>query len=190
MQLDATQLRRQFQEAAREAGDLTGGLTPRQLLWRPEGKWSIAECLDHLNNAERMVPRFDRKLAEARAAGGRRGWPYRAGWIAGLYIRSIEPPVRRLRFRSPKAFRPKPEAELSDAVPRFLRLQEDLARQVEEAEGLDVSRIRMSSPVVRRFKMSMAEWFAFLAAHQRRHLWQARNVRDHPDFPEEPGGGG
>ncbi|MFN2387852.1 MAG: DinB family protein [Thermoanaerobaculia bacterium] len=183
MHLDATDLRRQFEAAAREARDLAGGLTLRQLQWRPAGKWSIAECFDHLNHAERILPRFDRKLAEARAAGGRRRWPYRAGWIAGMYIRSVEPPVRRLRFRSPKAFRPHSETELTDAVPRFLRLQEDLARRVEESEGVDVSGIRMGSPVVRRFKMSMAEWFAFLAAHQRRHLWQARNVRAHPDFP-------
>ncbi|MBC8646740.1 MAG: DinB family protein [Thermoanaerobaculia bacterium] len=189
MQFDATDLRRQFEAAAREARDLTGELTPGQLQWRPAGKWSIAECLDHLNNAERILPRFDKKLAEARAAGGERRWPYRAGWIAGLYIRSVEPPVRRLRFRSPEAFRPKPEAELFDAVPRFLRLQEDLSRRVEESEGVDVSRVRMSSPVVRRFKMSMAEWFAFLAAHQRRHLWQARNVRNHPDFPKPRDGG-
>jgi hypothetical protein len=184
MDIDAADLRRQFEAAAREARDLTGELTPRQLQWRPAGKWSIAECLDHLNNAERMVPRFDKKLAEARKAGGRAGWPYRAGWVAGWYIRFVEPPVRRLRVKSPKAFRPKPETELTDAVPRFLRLQEDLARQAEEAGQLDVSRVRMGSPVVRRFKMSMAEWFAFLAAHQRRHLWQARNVRAHPDFPQ------
>lgn len=189
MQFDANDLRRQFEAAARDARDLAVELTTGQLQWRPAGKWSIAECLDHLNNAERMLPRFDRKLAEARAAGGVRRWPYRSGWIAGLYIRSVEPPVRRLRFRSPRAFRPLPEAELSVALPRFLRLQEDLARRVEESEGVDVSRVRMSSPVVRRFKMSMAEWFAFLAAHQRRHLWQARNVRNHPEFPK-PGDGG
>ena len=27
------------------------------------------------------------------------------------------------------------------------------------------------------------EWFAFLVAHERRHLWQAWNVRRHPEFP-------
>jgi hypothetical protein len=183
MKLDTQVVKDQFAAAARETEELARGLTPAQLQWRPPEKWSIAECLDHLNHAERMLARFDRKFGEARAKGWTGAGPFRAGLLAGLYIRWVEPPVRRLRVRSPKAFRPRAEADLADVVPRFLRLQEGLIRRAEDAQGLDLARIRMSSPVVRQFKMSAAEWLAFLAAHQRRHLWQARRVREHPDFP-------
>lgn len=183
MKLQASDLSGQYVSAARETLELTRNLTTAQLHWRPPGKWSIAECLDHLNNAERMLSRFDRKFEQARAAGWTGQGPFRAGLLAGLYIRWVEPPVRRLRVKSPKAFRPRADADLSDAVPRFLKLQEELIDRAQIAEGLDLSRIRMSSPISRKFKMSAAEWFAFLAAHQRRHLWQARQVREHPDFP-------
>ena len=41
---------RQFEAVTQEARDLAAGLSPAQWSWRPEpGRWSIAECLDHLN---------------------------------------------------------------------------------------------------------------------------------------------
>jgi DinB superfamily len=183
MKLQTGDLSGQYASAARETQELTRNLSAAQLHWKPPGKWSIVECLDHLNNAERILSRFDRKFEEARAAGWTGQGPFRAGLLAGLYIRWVEPPVRGLRVKSPRAFRPRADADLSDAVPRFLKLQDGLIDRAQKAEGLDLSRIRMSSPILRQFKMSAAEWFAFLAAHQRRHLWQARRVREHPDFP-------
>jgi len=183
MKLRLSDLREQFEAAARDARDLTQGLSSAQLGWQPPAKWSIAECLDHLNSGHRILPRFDKMFAEARQQGHSGREPYRAGLLAGLYIRAAEPPVKRLRFKSPKAYRPRPNDELADALPRFLDLQEGLARRTRDAEGLDLNGLRLSSPVTRRFRMSVAEWFAFLAVHQRRHLWQARRVREHPDFP-------
>jgi len=31
--------------------------------------------------------------------------------------------------------------------------------------------------------MPLGAYFAFVLAHDRRHLWQARNVRTAPEFP-------
>jgi len=183
MRLDPAAAVRDFQAAAQDARDLSAGLTELQFQWRPAPeKWSIGECLDHLNTAWGVLSRFDRRIAEGRSRGLSGAGPFRAGLLGGLYIRSIEPPVR-LRLPSPKLYRPRPDLRLEEVLPRFLQLQEQLQRRAEESQGLDLARLRLSSPVTRRFKMSLIEWFAFLAAHQRRHLWQARRVREHESFP-------
>lgn len=183
MRLDPAAAARDFQAAAQDARDLAAGLSELQFQWRPAPeKWSIGECLDHLNNAWGMLPRFDRRIAQGKEKGLSGDGPFRAGLLAAFYIRSIAPPVR-LRLPSPKLYRPKPDLRLEEVLPRFRELQEELQKRVEEARGLDLARLRLSSPVTRRFKMSLAEWFAFLAAHQRRHLWQARQVREHLRFP-------
>jgi DinB family protein len=184
VRLNPEEARRDFGKAAEDARDLSAGLRDSQFNWQPApGKWSIGECLEHLNTAYGALPRFDRRIAEGRSRGISAAGPFRAGLIGGLYIRSIEPPVKRLRLPSPKLYRPKPDQRMQEVLPRFLKLQEELARRVEDAKGLDLARLRMSSPVTRRFKMSLIEWFAFLAAHQRRHLWQARRVREDLHFP-------
>lgn len=188
MRLDPAAAARDFQTAARDASDLAAGLSELQFLWRPAPeKWSIGECLDHLNMAWGTLSRFDRRIAQGREKGLTADGPFHAGLLGGLYIRSIEPPVR-LRLPSPRRYRPRPNLRVEEVLPRFLQLQEELQTRVEESRGLDLARLRLSSPVTRRFKMSLAEWFAFLAAHQRRHLWQARRVREHARFPAmEPG---
>jgi hypothetical protein len=51
------------------------------------------------------------------------------------------------------------------------------------AEGIDWARARVVSPASRFFRLPFAAYVAFLLAHDRRHLWQAREVRNHPAFP-------
>jgi hypothetical protein len=51
------------------------------------------------------------------------------------------------------------------------------------ADGLDLKRAVVTSPASRFFRMSLGAYLAFLAAHDRRHLWQARQVREAEAFP-------
>ncbi|MDP2497291.1 MAG: DinB family protein, partial [Candidatus Palauibacterales bacterium] len=54
-----------------EAEELTSGLTPEQLSWRPEpDAWSIAECLDHLvRTGEAYLEVLDEAIEEGRGRG-------------------------------------------------------------------------------------------------------------------------
>jgi DinB superfamily len=129
-----------------------------------------------LNAGWSALPKLDRKIAEGRAAGILGSGPFRGPWLGSLYVRVIEPPAR-IRFPAPKRFRPRQAPPSGDVVPRLLALQDELSARARASDGLDVGAIRLSSPITRRFKMSLGQWFAFLAAHERRHIWQAGNVR-------------
>jgi len=180
---DLADCRGQIEAARADAEKLVEALSDRQFNWKPaRERWSIAECLDHLNSGWMVLPKLDRAIARASEQGLRRGGPYRHPLLGKLYIRFVEPPPK-IRVRAPKRYAPKPDQPLSDVVPRFLELQEELVKRVEASDGFDLGRIRISSPISRRFKMSLGQWFAFLAAHERRHLWQAWQVRKDPGFP-------
>src|SRR5256885_16415132 len=91
-------------------------------------------------------------------------------------IRSFEPPPRR-RFRNPRLLEPAHQPLAPDAVLReFLSLRDALTRRVQQADGLDLERVIVVSPVSRFFRMPLGGYFAFLLAHDRRHLWQARQA--------------
>ena len=50
--------------------------------------------------------------------------------------------------------------------------------QMERAEGLDLARIKVATPISRFLKMSLGAMFEQAAAHERRHIEQARRVRE------------
>lgn len=169
---------RQYRSAADSISLLVAGLSEEDLQWRAaERRWSIVECLDHLNSGWMALPRLDSKIGEARERGILGEGPYREPWLGRLYIRWVEPPVR-LRVPAPKKFRPRVAPPSAEVVPRLLQLQDELIARVRASDGLDLGAIRMRSPISRRFRMSLAQWFAFLAAHERRHLWQAGRVKE------------
>ena len=169
---------RQFRSAADSISQLVAGLSEEDVQWRPaEGRWSIVECLDHLNSGWMALPRLDSKIGEARERGILGEGPYREPWLGRLYIRWAEPPVR-LRVPAPKKFRPRVAPPSAEVVPRLLQLQDELIARVRASDGLDLGAIRMRSPISRRFRISLGQWFAFLAAHERRHLWQAGRVKE------------
>ena len=45
-------------------------------------------------------------------------------------------------------------------------------------DGLDITRIRVTSPFNTSLRYSAYSALHILAAHERRHLWQAENVRE------------
>jgi hypothetical protein len=85
------------------------------------------------------------------------------------------PPIK---FKAPKAYRPAPDLSASDIVNGFFALQQDFARALVEADGIDLSRVKVDNPVTRWFRLSLGQEFALTMAHERRHVWQAWRVRE------------
>jgi len=176
--------RAQFEAAKRDASELVAGLSDAQFNWRPApGAWSIAECLAHLNvTGQNFLPRIDRRIREARAAGMLSEGPFRYGLLSRVMVRGTEPPAK-LKFKAPKIFQPMSEHLIAVIVPAFMTLQDQLIERLRAARGVDLGRVKVTSPVSRLFKISLGQVFPFIAAHERRHLWQARRVREDANFP-------
>jgi len=160
---------------------LVAGLSEEQATRRPApDKWCIAECLSHLNVAvTTTLPKIDRAIAEGRARGRAATGPFRYGWFSRWMIASMEPPPKR-RMKTFKIFVPAPPGAqlLTMLLPEFLKVRDQLAERVRQADGLDLGRNRVVSPVTPLLRLPLGAEFAFLLAHDRRHLWQARQVRE------------
>ncbi|HVF56793.1 MAG TPA: DinB family protein [Pyrinomonadaceae bacterium] len=177
--------RRQFEAIKGDARELVAGLTDAQFNWRQEpGRWSIAECLAHLSvTGQAYLPALSRQIKAGREAGRLSRGPYRRGLLGRLFLRGMEPPAK-LKFKAPKLFAPLPEHLLAVVVPAFMSLQDQFVARMREADGVDIGRVKIASPASRFIKISLGDAFALMAAHERRHLWQARQVRDDQNFPK------
>ena len=181
---ELAQRREQFDALKQSARDLTDGLSDAQINWQPApGSWSIGQCLSHLNVAGFLiVRRMEDAIENAHSNGLYSSGPFRYGMLGKWFVRSMQPDAW-LRFPAPAPYMPTSDHRREVIVPRFVELQENLIAAVENANGLDLQRITIVSPVSRLIRFNLGTWFAATEAHERRHLAQARRVRDAADFP-------
>lgn len=175
---------RQFEAIKEDARALLANLTDKQFNWRSApGRWSIAECIDHLRaSGAPMLPRIAKVMEQARTDGVFSRGPFRHSFLGNLFVRYLEPPPR-FKSKAPKILVPTPDRPMAELVPEFMTLQDQLQRRIHEANGIDLARVKIVSPITKLVKLSLGQWFALLAAHERRHLWQARQVKNNPNFP-------
>ena len=166
--------RQQFEQVKIQANELTAGLDEALFNWRPApNQWSIEECLAHLTIAGQWELReIEKAIDEAKARGLTGSGPFRYGKIDRFLVRMTEPPVRR-KVPAPRRFRPLHGQPLTAVVPTFLHLQSQFIQQIQQAEGLDLARVKVVTPISRFIRMSLGMMFAQAAAHERRHLAQA-----------------
>ena len=177
-------LREQFEQVAAEATALASGLRDDQFAWRPtEGAWSVGECLAHLNAAATLcLPKLDDGIAEGVRHGAYADGPFRYSWLDRLTVRLAEP-SSRVRIGSPDAFLPATGGSCEQVLSAFREFQVQFIARLHRANGLDLVRARVASPVSAWRRFSLGAGFALIAAHQRRHLAQARKIIGLPQFP-------
>jgi hypothetical protein len=177
---DLEELQEALDAAERDARAVVDGLSEARASWHAEpGSWSVAECLDHLGTANHvylgaMQPAAARALAEDRR---RRGLA-RPGLVGGWFVKYLEPPVKpRLKTKAPSTIRPRTAPALSDAFSNFLSSQDDVRRFLRTYAGIDLAGVRFPNPFIRGVRFSLATGLHVIAAHERRHLWQAWRIR-------------
>lgn len=177
---DIQLLEQAFDAIERDARALLDGLTEAQGLWRPApAAWSIAHCFDHLATANRVYLRAMEPPAERALQQGRlRRGPAVPGLIGGWFVRSLEPPVKpRFKMKAPKKIGPRPSPPPYDAVAQFFASQVEVRAFLKKYADIDLAGVLFPNPFIRGVRFSLATGLHVTAAHERRHLWQAGNVR-------------
>jgi hypothetical protein len=145
----------------------------------------MAECFEHMDVTVNLyLPAIDAAIEKAKALGRRGGeTPLQPAFFARWFVGLLEPPPKR-RFRAFGPFVPQQIRPIAEALPRFLQLRDALLRRLGQAEDLDLQRAKLRSPAVPLLRFTLAETFAIITAHDRRHLWQAEQLRRLPEFPK------
>ncbi len=157
----------------------TRGLSSHDMHWNPApGKWSIAQCLDHLNQTARQYgPALEGALAKNLPMRG----AFAPSWMQRKMLHMVGPANPR-RLKAPRSFQAAATPE-SDGVEDFLHLQEELVRCMQAAQGLDLNRSKLRSPALPILRLSLGVAFDLLGLHAQRHLNQAQRVRSAEGFP-------
>jgi hypothetical protein len=176
----ATELDRQ----GAQAQTLTVGLSEAALNWQPHGgkSWSIGQCLDHLTTMNAIYLKALQAAVESnRDQLEPRKVPIQAsGWLMRLVVSYEEPPPK-IRLPAPKKISP-PSRLTGAVIGDFEALQKQLADFIHEWGDADLGDLRVRDPLF-PMHLTVDTELLIIAAHNRRHLWQAENVKKNAGFP-------
>ncbi len=176
MHPDLERVTSEFAETEARLHRLAEAATEQQWSRRPApGSWSVDECVAHLTlTNERYLPILldatdaAPELADPQAAFHRDLTGRLLAWF-------MEPPVR-FKLPTAAAFEPPSSAGRPATMARFDAVHARLIAAIAAMDGLDITRIRMASPFNAKVRYSTWSALCILAAHERRHLWQAERA--------------
>jgi len=173
----AGDLQTQFREISARASALRDRFDAPLFGVRPQAdSWSAAECLLHLNmSADPYFPMW--RDAMARNAGARQPpqEKYRLDFWGWVLVWTLEQPPR-FRFPTQNPFEPVNVGPIDEVLPAFLERQQRIRQAIEESRGVAVDAIKITSRFARQVRYSVWSSFCVIAAHERRHLWQAERA--------------
>jgi hypothetical protein len=165
---------KELNEATRRAWTLVQSTDGRLFTVRPRAmSWSAAECIAHLSiSTEMFLPVLRKTIDDARKKK-RKGEP-KMDLIGRVFAWFLEPPIRR-KVKTAAPFVPKSTRAKAEAFGEFASLQEKLIDLVRDAREADL-RAKVVSPFDKRVRFNILSAFRIVAAHERRHLWQAEQA--------------
>ncbi len=161
-----------------QAQELVGCLSESALNWQPNGgkSWSMAQCLDHLVIMNRM---YVKTLQDAVAKNEDQLEPRKvpiqpSGWLTRLFISYEEPPPK-IKLPAPKKIAPPSQLTIV-VLEDFRALQNQFVDFTREWGEADLGDLKVKDPLFPIHLTADTE-LLIVAAHNRRHLWQAENVK-------------
>lgn len=148
----------------------------------PDGGWSIAQCLDHLNGyGFHYLPLLGAALQRAGEGSG----IYRATWLGEYFTKALDPDTGKKKIKAFKKHVPQRHLDAPAVVGEFIRQQELLLQLLRTARRKDLNKTRIPISLTRWVTMNIGDTLRFLIAHNERHIRQA--LRAEATLPEKHG---
>jgi hypothetical protein len=164
IEADIQRLASDLTEAQFHAPSLTGG-------------WSVAYCIEHLIlTGHAFLLKWEQALkdAAARQLYGTGPFPYR--WWYRIILGALQPPYT-IKTKTTWPLTPCSRQSIDGTLRHFSTMHRALTRSIGLSVGVDAGRARVQSPFVSWIWYPLGFSFDLALTHERRHVWQAWQVR-------------
>jgi hypothetical protein len=151
---------------------------PVKLSYCPEeGKWSVAQVIEHMNMYSRYyLPLMEKSMVHI--TKDTNAW-FIPGFF-GNYLTNTMMPKNvyevKNRMKTSKNFTPERSVNVEAAFKEFIQHQNKLLQLLEVARRRNLDTIRIPVTVSKFIRLKLGDAFRFLVAHEQRHMMQARNA--------------
>jgi hypothetical protein len=145
-------------------------------------RWSVAECVAHLNlTSAAYLPRIQKAIEQARKLPPSSDRKYKRdpiGWLFGKMVGPL-PSIGKFRIgrvKTTPSFVPSGNLPKQELVAEFKRLQVELTNRTRECDGLAIDKVPITSPFGEKIHYNCYSALVLLPRHEERHIQQAELV--------------
>lgn len=137
----------------------------------PDGGWSIAQCLEHLNTyGDYYLPKISGGITSGRALPSSR---FNSTWLGNYFTKMLDPSTGKKKIKAFKAHSPARELDPYAVVAKFIQQQEELLQLMRRARATDLEKVKIPLSIAGFIKLRLGDVFRFIVAHNDRHMLQA-----------------
>jgi len=168
---------------ASEAAKKFKELSPHQLNYRTSvDKWSILQCIDHLNlYGDFYLPEIEKQILENKALSKPR--QFKSGIIGNYFANLMKVRNGKVKkMKSPKDKAPSNSELTITTIERFLKQQEHLRSLLMQARSVDLTKIKVAISITKFIRLRLGDTFRFFIYHIERHIIQAESIKTNLKF--------
>lgn len=142
-------------------------------------KWSILECLEHLNRyGDYYLPELEKAITAKKAHEG--DLKFRSGVLGNYFANLMKVKNGKMvKMRTPSDKNPAGSALNDVTIDRFIKQQEMLKSILERARTADMTKTKVPISLAKFMKLRLGDTFRFFTYHIERHIMQAEKVLEH-----------
>ena len=150
------------------------------LNWKERAeKWSILECLEHLN---RYSSYYNAELTKAiaRAIPSDNQHEAKSTWIGKKFIAMMDPD-NKTKHKTFARMNPTHGVLKKDVIERFLKNQDELLNIVNNSTKVDLNKGSVPVEFLKILRMNLGDALQFVVVHEQRHVRQAQAARSNAE---------
>ena len=167
-------------------------LSSNQLNWREHAdKWSIAECLMHLNYvADYYFPAILKAVENAKIRKSKPQEQFTRGWLGHRYANAFRLNLDnqiKSKIKSPSKYNPRSTSSSrldgKKVIANFLERQQTLQVILQDATAINIQKTRVYAAFWGFVSIQLGDMLKILTYHTERHTVQAQRILYHDYFP-------
>ncbi len=153
-------------------------LSDEKLNQKPaEDKWSIAECMEHLNRyGDYYIPLINEKINKSKTSAKE---IFTTGWLGNKAAQDMLPKdgIIKNQMKTFKNMNPSFSEVNTNVLEEFTRQQKEILTIIEKAKTVDLNKNKIPITISRFIRFKLGDILRFLIFHNDRHFVQIKNVK-------------
>jgi len=137
-------------------------------------KWSVLECIEHLNlYGEFFNPEIRRRIE---ASHSKPNSAFKSGVIGNYFVKTMLPKNKLNKMKTFKDKNPSGSSLNINVIDKFIIQQKEFLGLIKKSKNTNLTKTKTAISISKLIKMRLGDTFRFIVAHNERHLIQAENV--------------